>query len=259
MMSSVSRWRMLVLLIGAGVALAPTATYADFSLNKPALIALSAQAGGATANLTFTGAGSNVLVAMRYDGANAGIDPGVGFMVYQDANVVVNEAASNGSRGVVSYSLFGGAGMHYGVQPYNYAPAFSTTAHVLVSDLSQTPPVTAAAGTERGPLLRDQAVIQQLLGVAGGGAFHNYSFAGDGQPVSFVLNTRRRDPITDAAIGLAVSDQWGNPQQDVTPQQAMSPSGAIVWTLLSRARVGYAVQVFNYEPGAAMTYVLAAL
>jgi hypothetical protein len=74
-----------------------------------------------------------------------------------------------------------------------------------------------------------------------------------------VLNTRRRDPVTDAAMGLAVSDQWGNPQQDVTPEQAASPSGAIVWTLISRAGVEYAVQVFNYQPGAAMTYVLAAL
>ena len=58
---------------------------------------------------------------------------------------------------------------------------------------------------------------------------------------------------------LAVSDQWGNPQQDVTPQQAASPSGAIVWTLMSQAGVGYSVQVFNYEAGVAMPYVLAAL
>lgn len=255
-----SAWRVLALFISAGAALAPAAAaYADFSLNKPLVIPLGAQAGGATANVTFTGAGSNVLLAMRYEHANAGIDPGLGFVVYQDANVVVNEPASNGGRGVVSYSMLASSGLHYGVQAYNYAPTFSTTAHLLVSDLSQAPAVSAVAGSERGPLLRDQSVIQQLVGVAGGGAFHNYSFAGDGQPVSFVLNTGRRDPITDAAIGLAVWDQWGNSQQSATLQQTASPSGAIVWTLLSRAGVGYGVQVFNYQPNVAATYVLAAL
>jgi hypothetical protein len=260
MILAVSPWRICALLIGAGTAVAPIATaHADFSLNKPTRVALSASTGGATANVTFTGAGSNVLVAMRYDEANPAIDPAVGFVIYQDANAVLNQPASNGSRGVVSSSLFAAPGLHYGVQLYNYAPAFNTTAHLLVSDLSQAPAVSASVGTERGPLLRDQSAIEHLVGVGGGGAFHNYSFAGDGQPVSFVLNTRRRDPITDAAIGLAVWDQWGNPQQDVTPQQAVSPSGAIVWTLMSRAGVGYGVQVFNYEPGVAMTYVLAAL
>ena len=255
-----SLWRLLVLLIGMGAAIVPsTAAHADLSLNRPILIPLQIQAGGATANVTFTGAGSTVLVAMRYDQANPGTDPAVGFVVYQDANAVTNQPASNGSRGVVSYSLPTGPGLHYGVQAYNYAPAFSTTAHLLISDLSQAPAVAPAPGTERGPLLRDQSVVQQLVGVGGGGAFHNYSFAGDGQPVSFVLNTRRRDPVTDAGMGLAVSDQWGNPQQDVTPQQAASPSGAIVWTLMSQAGVGYSVQVFNYEAGVAMPYVLAAL
>ncbi len=235
------------------------AARADFSLNKPAAIALPAQAGGATGNLAFSGAGSNVLVALRYDDANPGVDPAVGFVVYQDANVVANQPASNGSRGVVSYNLVAGPGLHYGVQAYNYAPAFNTTAHLLVSDLAQAPAVAPGAGGDRGPLLRDQSVVQQLVGLGGGGAFHNYSFAGDGQPVSFVLNSRRRDPVTDAAMGLNVWDQWGNAQQDVTPQQANSPSGAIVWTLMSRAGVGYGVQVFNYAPGVAMPYVLAAL
>ncbi len=252
--------RLVALIIGAGTALLPVATaQADFNLNKPVVLPLGVQAGGATANVTFTGAGNNVLVAMRYDDANPGTDPGVGFVVYQDASAVANVPASTGSRGVVTYNLVAVSGLHYGVQAYNYAPAFNTTAHLLVSDLSQVPPVTAAAGRERGPLLRDQSVTQQLVGVGGGGAFHNYFFAGDGKPVSFVLNSPRKDPVTDAAIGLAVWDQWGNAQQDVTPQQAASPSGAIAWTLMSLAGVGYGVQVFNYEPGVAITYVLAAL
>src|SRR5579871_648658 len=109
------RRRFATIAIATGMAVIPaSAAHADFSVNNPLLVALNAQAGGATANFAFTGAGSNVTVAMRYDRANPGADPGVGFMVYQDANIVVNEPAASGSRGAVAYTFFASPGLHYG-------------------------------------------------------------------------------------------------------------------------------------------------
>lgn len=243
--------------LAAGLAVATPAA-ADFSLNTAITGALAGQVGGALANFPFVGTGGNVTVALRYGGGNPAIDPAVGFIVFQDTNVVVNQPASNGNYGAVSYSLATVTGLNYDVQAYNYVPNFGTTFHLLLTDPAQGSAPALSGGQERGPLLRDRSV-RQLLPGRGSGGLHNYFFAGDGQPLMLVLDARPRDPIADAGIGLAVYDQWGNQQQNVGFQHATSPSGAITWTFVPQAGVGYGVQVFNYQPQLTISYVLAAL
>lgn len=240
----------------------PQLASADFPLNTPITGTLTGQPGGGIVNYPLVGTGGTLSVAMRYNGGNPGIDSAVGFAVYQDTNLVINEQAANGNYGAVAYSVPTINGLNYDVQAYNYAPNFNAAYHLVLSDPAQgVPPQSASpsmSGTERGPLLRDSVVRQQLAGRASG-SLHNYFFAGDGQPLTLLLDARPRDPIADAAIGLAVFDQWGNMQQNVSFQHALSPSGAIVWTFVTLANVGYGVQVFNYQAQGAITYVLAAL
>ncbi len=222
----------------------PAIAKADTVFNTPVS---GVMAGPYQLNYPFVGNGDVVSIAMRYSGGNPSLDPGVGFIVFQDTNVVVNEPASVGN----AYALPTVSGLNYDVQAYNYVPGFSTIFHLVMTD----PGLVKETG---GDLARDRSVQGQLAGKAGGG-LDNYTFGGDGQPVTFVLDARPRDPIPDGGVGLAVWDQWGNMLQNVSFQHAIAPSGAIVWTLPTVAGTSYVVQVFNYQAGWTIGYVLAAL
>jgi hypothetical protein len=241
----------LAVLLVFAMTLLPVPVQAAAAFNAPLTGVLTGGAGGAQANFPFVGNGGMVSVVMRYSNGNPSTDSGVGFIVFQDTNVVVNLPASQGN----AYALATVNGLNYDVQAYNYVPGFTTIFHLVLADPAQGP---VPVRTPPGQLLRDHPIRQQLTG-QGSGGLDNYTLIGDGQPVTLVLDARPRDPIPDGGIGLAVWDPWGNQLQNLNFQHAIAPSGAVVWTFVPAAGASYVVQAFNYQPGLNITYVLAAL
>ena len=249
-------WRLPLASGVLALGLLPTSAAADFALNAPMTGTMPGQTGGTVLNFPLVGSGDTVSVALRYDGANPGTDSGVGFIVFHDTNIILNQPASNDTGyGAVGLAFATINGLNYDVQAYNYLPNFNATYHLLISDPSQGPTPRPLPRGDAGALQRDHSSRQIL---AGGGATHNYQFVGDGTPLTLVLDARPRDPVNDNGIGLAVYDTYGNGIQNITFRHALSPTGAIVWSFITTAGLVDTVQAYNYEPRP-ITYVVAAL
>lgn len=240
---------------------------APIAVNTPTVGTLVGKGSGAASDFPFTGDGNPLTVVLRYSGGNPVIDPGVGFIIYGAWGVVLNQTESGGNNGTIAATFPTESGASYDLQVYNYIPGFNLTYHLLLSYPDPASPVSAelplSASLPNGPsdaglLQRDQAVRRQFWGQTSG-TLHNYRFAGDGLPVSLVLNAHPRDPILDGGVGYMVVDQWGNILQNLPLRESATPSSALVWTFTPLAGVNYNVQVFNYQPGVLVAYSVAAL
>ena len=204
------------------------------------------------------GGGRKVTIQVRFDRADPAARRGLGFNVYGPNGRLLGRgtAAGDVSSGVMEARLDASVPALWLVQVYNYLPnapaSYSVVAQGLAED-AKGPTTQRPDAEPAGATVLETFASGELVGSHGGSfVFLKLTYPGDGSTTTLHLTFTPADAILSRGVGFAVYSPLG----EVLRGETTGVPGERQASWASRARGIYLVQIYNYNEGANIRYMV---